>query len=132
LDRSSVWTGRAVHHVRGHRPSKDRGYIYPCSFPSCPRVYENTLTMKDHHDLSATLCAHLDKHLALAILEFLSARHEGTDEALAIEASKLELVEKTNMVDYAVDIYQQLHGTTEVRSMTTDASRRCVSCAALT
>jgi translation initiation factor 3 subunit E len=31
-----------------------------------------------------------------------------------IEAAKLDLIGKTNMVDYAVDIYQQLHQTTDV------------------
>ncbi len=31
-----------------------------------------------------------------------------------IESAKLELIEKTNMVDYAVDIYQTLNQTEDV------------------
>jgi hypothetical protein len=66
------------------------------------------------YDLSGVLCGHLDKHLALIILEFLSNR-PGLYDAAEIEASKLEIVEKTNMIDFAVDIYQQLNKTSEVR-----------------
>lgn len=47
------------------------------------------------------------------LLEFLSSRQ--LYDVAEIEQSKLELIEKTNMVDYAVDIYQTLNETEEVR-----------------
>lgn len=67
------------------------------------------MSASDTYDLSGTLCQHLDKHLALALLEFLESRGvAGVNEA------KLSIVEKTNMVDYAIDLYQR-NGSKEVR-----------------
>lgn len=64
------------------------------------------------NDLSLRVARFLDSHLVFPLLEFVSTR-ELYDEA-DIEAAKLQLIEKTNMVDYAVDIYQQLNKTDEV------------------
>jgi len=64
------------------------------------------------YDLTQRVSQFLDKHLVFPLLEFL-AQKQLYDEA-EIEAAKLELIEKTNMVDFAVDIYQQLHQTNEV------------------
>lgn len=62
-------------------------------------------------DLTQRISKYLDKHLIFPLLEFLSQKqmYDGAE----IEAAKLELIEKTNMVDYAVDIYQQLNQTSE-------------------
>ena len=65
------------------------------------------------YDLTENISQFLDKHLVFPLLEFVSQKQ--LYDAAEIEAAKLELIEKTNMVDYAVDIYQQLHQTTEVR-----------------
>lgn len=67
----------------------------------------------NEYDLTQTISKYLDKHLVFPLLEFLSQKQ--LYDASEIEAAKLELIEKTNMVDYAVDIYQQLHQTSEVR-----------------
>jgi translation initiation factor 3 subunit E len=64
------------------------------------------------YDLTPVLAKHLDRHLVFPLLEFLGTR--ALYDAADIEAAKLQLIEKTNMVDYAVDIYQQLNGTDEV------------------
>ena len=65
------------------------------------------------YDLTLRVSKFLDRHLVFPLLEFLSSRE--LYDVADIEQAKLELIERTNMVDYAVDIYQQLHGTDEVR-----------------
>ncbi len=71
------------------------------------------MTSATEYDLSGVISGFLDKHLVFPLLEFLAQKH--IYDAKQIETSKLDLVEKTNMVDYAVDIYQQLNQTDEVR-----------------
>ena len=68
--------------------------------------------MSLQYDLTLTNSRYLDRHLVFPLLEFLGSRQ--LYDAAEIEAAKLALIEKTNMVDYAVDIYQQLHQTDEV------------------
>ena len=65
------------------------------------------------YDLTQRISQFLDKHLVFPLLEFVAQKQ--LYPLSDIEAAKLELIEKTNMVDYAVDIYQQLHQTTQVR-----------------
>lgn len=65
------------------------------------------------YDLSGVLSGYLDEHLVFPLLEFLAQKQ--IYDAADIEKNKLTLIEKTNMVDYAVDIYQQLNQTDEVR-----------------
>jgi translation initiation factor 3 subunit E len=63
------------------------------------------------YDLTFRISKHLDKHLALALLQFLADKK--VYEAAEIEAARLQLIEKTNMVDYAGELYQSLHQTEE-------------------
>lgn len=65
------------------------------------------------YDLTYVIAKYLDRHLVFPLLEFLSQRE--LYPVAEIEAAKLELIERTNMVDYAVDIYQGLNQTDEVR-----------------
>eukprot|EP00891_Asterochloris_glomerata_P002480 jgi/Astpho2/2480/e_gw1.00048.70.1_t len=67
------------------------------------------------NDLTATLARSLDRHLVFPLLEFLSARQLYPDDQ--IEQGKIDLLTKTNMVDYAMDIYQNLHGKAAPQSM---------------
>ncbi len=68
------------------------------------------------YDLSGKICASLDKHLALAILEFLASRSPPSGAtADALREAKLALVEKTYMCDYAVDLYCEARQTKDVR-----------------
>lgn len=67
----------------------------------------------EEYDLSGVVSGFLDKHLVFPLLEFLAQKQ--IYDVKEIEANKLDLVQKTNMVDYAVDIYQQLNQTDEVR-----------------
>ena len=71
------------------------------------------MTSATDHDLSGVISGYLDKHLVFPLLEFLAQKQ--LYDVTEIEKNKLALVEKTNMVDYAVDIYQQLNQTDEVR-----------------
>jgi translation initiation factor 3 subunit E len=59
------------------------------------------------HDLTATLAKSLDRHLVFPLLEFLSAQQLYPDEQ--IQQAKIDLLSKTNMVDYAMDIFERLH-----------------------
>ena len=76
----------------------------------------------NEYDLSGVVSGYLDKHLVFPLLEFLSQKK--LYDVKDIETSKLEVVEKTNMVDYAVDIHQQLYQTDEVRAIGPDNNGR--------
>lgn len=58
------------------------------------------------HDLTHTVAKHLDKHLVLPLLEFLQTK--GCYDDKSILRAKLALLEKTNMIDFAIDIYKLL------------------------
>ncbi|KAE7995456.1 hypothetical protein FH972_000245 [Carpinus fangiana] len=64
------------------------------------------------YDLTPRIAPHLDRHLVFPILEFLQERHLHEDEQIL--SSKIELLNKTNMVDYAMDIHKSLYHAEEV------------------
>lgn len=66
------------------------------------------------YDLTFELSSSLDRHLVFPLLEFLS--HKGLYNDRDIETAKIDLLQKTNMVDYAMDVYCQLHGAEEAPS----------------
>lgn len=55
------------------------------------------------HDLTHTLSRYLDLHLVFPLLEFLQSR-DLYDETEVLEG-KIQLLKKTNMVDFAMEIY---------------------------
>lgn len=59
------------------------------------------------YDLTAVLAKNLDKHLVFPLLEFLSMRKVYPEAD--IEKAKIELVNKTNMIDFLMDIWQHHH-----------------------
>ncbi|CAM0870514.1 unnamed protein product [Alopecurus aequalis] len=61
------------------------------------------------YDLTARMVAHMDRHLALRMLESLQERKVYADEQIL--QAKIRLLGGTNMVDYAMDIHRSLHGT---------------------
>ena len=63
------------------------------------------------YDLSSELGKHLDRHLVFPLLEFLQMR-KVYPESEILEA-KIELLSKTNMIDFAADIYKSLHNAKE-------------------
>eukprot|EP00042_Codosiga_hollandica_P046571 m.491424 g.491424 ORF g.491424 m.491424 type:complete len:460 (-) comp57261_c0_seq1:186-1565(-) len=59
------------------------------------------------YDLTNTVCKYLDRHMVFPLLQFWQDRKIHA-EAQVLEA-KLHLLTQTNMVDYAMDIYEKLH-----------------------
>ncbi|XP_049860798.1 eukaryotic translation initiation factor 3 subunit E [Schistocerca gregaria] len=63
-------------------------------------------------DLTSTLGQYLDRHLVFPLLEFVSAK-QVYDETELLQG-KLDILSKTNMVDYAIDIRRQLYPDQDV------------------
>ena len=59
------------------------------------------------HDLTAKLAKSMDRHLVFPLLEWLSAKELYPEDQ--IQQGKLDLLNKTNMLDYAMEIYTQLN-----------------------
>uniref|UniRef100_A0A199UAB6 PCI domain-containing protein n=1 Tax=Manihot esculenta TaxID=3983 RepID=A0A199UAB6_MANES len=64
------------------------------------------------YDLTPRIAPNLDRHLVFPLLEFLQERQLYPEEQ--IFKSKIELLSKTNMVDYAMDIHKSLYHTEDV------------------
>lgn len=64
------------------------------------------------YDLTPVLAQYLDRHLIFPLLEFLLAQEVYPKEQTM--QRRLELVEETSMVDYAMDMYKEFHNTEEV------------------
>ncbi|KAL1452254.1 hypothetical protein WDU94_006545 [Cyamophila willieti] len=58
-------------------------------------------------DLTPKICQYLDRHLVFPLLEFLTAK--GLYDKNELLQNKLDILNKTNMVDYAIDIHQYLY-----------------------
>ncbi|XP_071451652.1 eukaryotic translation initiation factor 3 subunit E isoform X1 [Hetaerina americana] len=63
-------------------------------------------------DLTSRMGQYLDRHLVFPLLEFLSAKQIYDENELL--QGKLDILSKTNMVDYAIDIRKQLYPLQEV------------------
>ncbi|XP_010554805.1 PREDICTED: eukaryotic translation initiation factor 3 subunit E-like [Tarenaya hassleriana] len=61
------------------------------------------------YDLTPRVAPNLDRHLVFPMLEFLQERQLYPDEQIL--KWKIELLNKTNMVDYAMDIHKNLYHT---------------------
>ncbi|KAG5252766.1 hypothetical protein OIU85_000338 [Salix viminalis] len=64
------------------------------------------------YDLTPRIVPNLDRHLVFPLLEFLQESQLYPDEQIL--KAKIELLNKTNMVDYAMDIHKSLYRTEEV------------------
>lgn len=64
---------------------------------------------KENYDLTPRIALNLDRHLVFPILEFLQEHRLYPDEQIL--KFKIELLNKTNMVDYAMDIHKSLYHT---------------------
>ncbi|XP_077218312.1 eukaryotic translation initiation factor 3 subunit E-like [Tasmannia lanceolata] len=65
-----------------------------------------------NYDLTSRIAPHLDRHLVFPLLEFLQERQFYADDEIL--KAKIELLSKTNMVDYAMDIHKSLYHTEDV------------------
>jgi translation initiation factor 3 subunit E len=66
------------------------------------------------YDLTQIVAVYLDRHLVFPLLEFLDDKKDIYSEEDLLKAKLDLLAEKTNMVDFAMDIYKKLHKTEEV------------------
>ncbi|ERN00527.1 hypothetical protein AMTRI_Chr07g77760 [Amborella trichopoda] len=64
------------------------------------------------YDLTSKIAPHLDRHLVFPLLEFLQERHLYADEEIL--KAKIELLNETNMVDYAMDMHKNLYRSDDV------------------
>lgn len=64
------------------------------------------------HDLTQQISPFLDRHLVFPLLEFLQGQELYSQRD--IFEAKIELLKKTNMVDFAMDIYRVLNDTEDV------------------
>ncbi|TYJ12393.1 hypothetical protein E1A91_A11G346600v1 [Gossypium mustelinum] len=64
------------------------------------------------YDITPRIGPNLDRHLVFPLLEFLQERQLYPDEQIL--KAKIELLNKTNMVDYAMDIHKSLYHTADV------------------
>ncbi|KAJ8683606.1 hypothetical protein QAD02_019398 [Eretmocerus hayati] len=64
-------------------------------------------------DLTSRIGQYLDRHLVLPHLEFLSAR--GIFDENELLQAKLDVLSKTNMLDYLIDVKQQLYPEIDVK-----------------
>lgn len=64
------------------------------------------------YDLTSKIAEYLDQHLIFPLLEFLSTRKIYDENSLL--AIKLELLNSTNMVDFALESYKNLHQDQDV------------------
>jgi hypothetical protein len=71
----------------------------------------NQLTMADH-DLSKTIIPYLDRHLAFPLLAHLTEISLFPIEE--VQAAQYELAKGTNMVDYAVSLFEELNPGKEI------------------
>lgn len=64
------------------------------------------------YDLTPRMAPNLDRHLVFPLLEFLQERQLYNDDHIL--KAKIELLNNTNMVDYAMDIHKSLYHTEDV------------------
>eukprot|EP00615_Pteridomonas_danica_P004958 CAMPEP_0114341788 /NCGR_PEP_ID=MMETSP0101-20121206/9286_1 /TAXON_ID=38822 ORGANISM="Pteridomonas danica, Strain PT" /NCGR_SAMPLE_ID=MMETSP0101 /ASSEMBLY_ACC=CAM_ASM_000211 /LENGTH=234 /DNA_ID=CAMNT_0001475519 /DNA_START=20 /DNA_END=721 /DNA_ORIENTATION=+ len=66
------------------------------------------------YDLTNTLAKYLDLHLMFPLLEFVDGNEFLKYSPEDIQKARLALVQPTNMVEYAIEIYQELNNTKDV------------------
>jgi translation initiation factor 3 subunit E len=64
------------------------------------------------YDLTKTVIPYLDRHLAFPLLAHLADTNLFPDKQ--VQLAQNELAKGTNMVDYAVSLFEQLHPDDEV------------------
>lgn len=75
---------------------------------------EATATTTAQYDLTLTLSKFLDLHLMFPLLEFVDGNEFLNYKPADIQRARLSLVQPTNMIDYAIEIHQELNNTKDV------------------
>nr|CAG4634718.1 EOG090X0491 [Alona affinis]CAG4637720.1 EOG090X0491 [Chydorus sphaericus] len=68
--------------------------------------------MADQYDLTSKLGTYLDRHLVFPLFEFLAV--QGIYKENELLRAKLDLLSKTNMVDFAMDVHKNLYPDQEI------------------
>ena len=68
--------------------------------------------LASEYDLLPKLIPHLDRHMIFPLLEFMSGQ-EGEDST-EVTKTKFELLKNTNMTDYLVGLWQEIHDSDDV------------------
>ncbi|CAM9312650.1 unnamed protein product [Discosporangium mesarthrocarpum] len=63
------------------------------------------------YDLTTTISEYLDLHMMFPLLDFVEQREIYPEDQVA--RARIDLLESTNMADYAMDIYKTLNNTTQ-------------------
>lgn len=94
--------------LKDHRPSIDRhsGKKSPSLHP----LFH--LKKMAEYDLTKTVIPYCDRHLVFPLLAHLVENELFPNEE--VQAAQYELAKETNMVDYAVSLFQQLHPDEEI------------------
>ena len=72
-------------------------------------------TTAAEHDLLPKLIPHLDRHLIFPLLEFVSGQTPEDDAPdPALTRTKYELLKQTNMTDYVLSLWQDVHSSDDV------------------
>lgn len=71
-----------------------------------------TEAMASKYDLTPRIAPQLDRHLVFPLFEFLQERGLYPEEDIL--KAKIELLNNTNMVDYAMDIHKSLYRSDDV------------------
>lgn len=82
--------------------------LYICSRFRCRRRRR----VMAEYDLTPRMAPNLDRHLVFPLLEFLQERQLYDDDHIL--KAKIDLLNNTNMVDYAMDIHKSLYHTEDV------------------
>lgn len=77
--------------------------------------------MAAKYDLTPRIAPQLDRHLVFPLLEFLQERGLYAEEDIL--KAKIELLNNTNMVDYAMDIHKSLYHYDDVPNGKNSAHR---------
>lgn len=75
---------------------------------------QNVATSETNYDLTPVISQYLDRHLVVPLLVFLDHTKTYPEEDLL--RGKLDILAKTNMVDFAIEMFTELHKTKEVPS----------------
>eukprot|EP01114_Cavostelium_apophysatum_P013206 TRINITY_DN313_c0_g1_i1.p1 TRINITY_DN313_c0_g1~~TRINITY_DN313_c0_g1_i1.p1 ORF type:complete len:465 (+),score=163.98 TRINITY_DN313_c0_g1_i1:156-1550(+) len=82
------------------------------SNPSESDSTDSNRVVSSSGDLTFVLSEFLDRHLLILLLQFLELKKSFPEDELL--KAKLDLLAKTNMVDFEMDIYKQLYKTEDV------------------
>ncbi|KAF5821805.1 putative eukaryotic translation initiation factor 3 subunit E [Helianthus annuus] len=79
------------------------------------------------YDLTPRIAPNLDRRLVFLLLEFTQERELYSNDHIL--KAKIELLNNTNMVDYAMDIHKSLYHTDDVpQGCVNESLCRCLNC----